>query len=64
MIYRILRKESDGLIKEMKESEDNIIPQDDLVLVEEKKKEPISRFFQEMKNDIDKFSEDSGDFFL
>ncbi len=48
----------------MKESEDNGIPQEDTFLLQEKKKDPINQFFIDMKNNIDSFSEDSGEYFL
>lgn len=48
----------------MKVSEDEEIAQEDLNLSEEVKKGPVSQFFQELKVDIDGFSEESGEFFL
>lgn len=48
----------------MKESEDKEIPQEDTVLLQEEKKDPLSQFFIDMKNDIDSFSENSGEYFL
>jgi len=48
----------------MKESEDKEIPQEDIVLLQEKKKDPINQFFIDMKNNIDSFTEDSGEYFL
>jgi septal ring factor EnvC (AmiA/AmiB activator) len=48
----------------MKESEDEEISQDDLILLEEKKKGPIGQFFQEFEDEIEVFSKDSGEFFL
>ncbi len=48
----------------MNDSEDDKLPQDDLILLEEKKKSPIGQFFQEFKEEIEVFSKDSGEFFL
>ena len=48
----------------MKDSKDKIIPQDDLILVEEKEKGQIGQFFQELKSDIDSFSVESGEVLL
>jgi len=48
----------------MKNSEDDNLPQDDLILLEEKKKGPFGQFFQEFKEDIEVFSKDSGEFFF
>ncbi|KKL81492.1 hypothetical protein LCGC14_1994210 [marine sediment metagenome] len=48
----------------MKDSEDGNLPQDDLILLEEKKKGPIDQFFQEFKEEIEVFSKDSGEFFI
>ncbi len=49
---------------EMKNSEDEEIPQDDIVLVPGEKQDPVIQFFQEIKDDIQGFSEKSGEFFL
>jgi len=49
---------------EMKNSKDEDILQDDIVLVQEKKEDPIKQFFQEIKDDIQGFSEKSGEFFI
>lgn len=51
-------------MREMKNSKDNDLPQDDLILLQEEKKGPIGQFFQEIKDDIEGFSDDSGEFFL
>ena len=48
----------------MKNSEDDKLPQDDLILLEEKKKSPIGQFFQEFKEEIEVFSKESGRIFL
>jgi len=48
----------------MKNSEDNDLPQDDLILLPEKKKGSIGQFFQEFKEEIEVFSKDSGEFFF
>ncbi len=48
----------------MKNSEDDKLPQDDLILLEEKKKSPIGQFFQEFKEEIEVFSKESGEFFF
>ncbi len=52
----------------MKDNEDKEIAQDDIILVQEEKKDPISQFFTdiftEMKNGIDSLSEESGEYFL
>ena len=48
----------------MKKSEEREIPQDDMVLLQEEKKDPISQFFIELKNDIDGFTEESGEYFI
>ena len=50
--------------REMKKSEEREIPQDDMVLLQEEKKDPISQFFIDMKDDIDGFTEQSGEYFI
>ena len=49
---------------EMKNSKDEEIPQDDKVLAQEEIQDPIMQFFQDIKDDIQGFSEKSGEFFL
>ncbi len=51
-------------MREMKNSEDNGSAQDDLILLDEKKKDPISRFFQGLKVDIQDFSDESEEYFI
>jgi hypothetical protein len=48
----------------VKDSEEGDLPQDELVLLEEKKKDPISKFFSDLKGDIQGLSQKSDDFFL
>ncbi|MFX1298251.1 MAG: hypothetical protein ACFFD2_25775, partial [Promethearchaeota archaeon] len=49
---------------EMKNSKDEDIPQDNTVLVQKEKPDAFTEFFQEIKDDIQGFSERSGEFFL
>ena len=51
-------------MRDMKNSEDNNLHQDNLILLEGKKKSPIGQFFQEFKEEIEVFSKDSGEFFF
>ncbi len=48
----------------MKNSEDDIIPQDALIVLEKNKKGPLGQFFQDFQEDIEVFSKDSGEFFI
>ncbi|MFX1364942.1 MAG: hypothetical protein ACFFCE_16060 [Promethearchaeota archaeon] len=50
----------------MKESDDKEIPQNenDILLIQEDKKNPLSQFFIDMRDDIEEFSEKSGEYFL
>lgn len=50
--------------EEMKNSDDEQIPHDEIVLVQEEKQDPVMQFFQDIKDDIQGFSEKSGEFFL
>lgn len=46
----------------MKDSEESDLPQDEIIPLEEKKKDPISQFFLDMKGDIQGFSQKSDEF--
>lgn len=52
------------VVNEMKNSKDEDIPQDNILLVQEENKDPVIQFFQDIKEDIQGFSEKSGEFFL
>ncbi len=47
-----------------KKPEDNNLPQKNITSLEEKKKDPISQSFIDLKENIEKFSDKSGEFFL
>ena len=48
----------------MKNSKDDQLSQNKPIILEEEKKEPINQFFSEIKDDIDSFSEDTGEYFI
>ncbi len=48
----------------MKEFKEKKIPQNDIFLIQEDKKNPFNQFFIDMRNDIEGFSEKSGEYFI
>jgi len=48
----------------MKNSKDDDVPQNDLIVIDEEKQDPVRQFFQDIKGDIQSFSEKSGEFFI
>ena len=49
---------------EMKDTEEKNLSQDENISIQEEKEDPIKQFFQEIKDDIQGFSEKSGEFFI